>query len=278
MKKNMMKIILMTALLASASFCTPSRDSVLQKYKDKISDSSNPIVIMQTSKGDIYVELFQKAAPETVKNFLGLANGSKEYRDAKTGNMIKGKYFDGLIFHGVIPNFMIQGGDIMGNGRGGPGYQFKDEINPVALGLDKIKAIESQGAGRDLQMMVAKKLNITSQEEFNKKKALFEQEVKKAGEMSVMELNQKSGYEYDMNLPSVPVKKYTLAMANAGPNTNGSQFFINVADNDFLNGKHTVFGRVFHGTVVVDEISNTPRESNDKPKTDVLIKKIIELK
>jgi len=140
--------------------------------------------IFHTSKGTITCSLFEKEAPKTVANFVGLADGTKEWTDPKTGKKVKKRFYDGLIFHRVIPNFMIQGGDPEGTGRGGPGYKFEDEFNP-SLKFDK------------------------------------------------------------------PGK---LAMANSGPHTNGSQFFITHVPTPWLDNKHTIFGQVIEGQDIVDNI------------------------
>lgn len=166
--------------------------------------ASAKTAIIETSKGTIECALFDKQTPITVDNFVGLATGTKEYKDAKTGAPKKSNFYDGIIFHRVIPNFMIQGGDPLGQGTGGPGYQFQDEIDPK-LGFDK------------------------------------------------------------------PGK---LAMANAGPGTNGSQFFITVAATPWLNGRHTIFGEVTKGYDVVEAISKVDRNAADKPNIPVVIKKI----
>jgi peptidyl-prolyl cis-trans isomerase A (cyclophilin A) len=155
-----------------------------------------------TSDGNFTVRLFDAETPNTVANFAGLADGSKEWTDPRTGRKVKQPYFDGTIFHRVIAGFMIQGGDPLGQGTGGPGYKFEDEFHP--------------------------KLRHT-----------------KAG---------------------------ILSMANAGPNTNGSQFFICQAD---LTGKlpknYTLFGQVTKGMDVVDKITNAPRNSRDLPDEPVAI-------
>ncbi len=143
---------------------------------------------LQTTKGAIAIELYDEDAPKTVQNFVDLAGRG---------------FYDGVIFHRVIPDFMIQGGDPTGTGRGGPGYQFEDEINAHKL---------TRGA---------------------------------------------------------------LAMANAGPNTNGSQFFIVTADETpWLDGKHTVFGRVTDGMDAVDAISNAATDAQDRPRDDVVIERV----
>lgn len=166
--------------------------------------------VIHTSMGDIHTELFPAQAPKTVKNFVGLATGEKEWTDSKTGTKTSRPLYDGVTFHRVIPNFMIQGGDPEGTGMGGPGYQFNDEISP----------------------------------------------------------------ELTFSQP------YLLAMANAGKRfgkgTNGSQFFITVDPTPWLNGKHTIFGKVTDADsqAVVDAISNVPTGANDRPLTPVVIEHI----
>jgi len=158
---------------------------------------------LHTNHGDIVIDLFDDQAPQTVANFVGLATGAKEYRDAQTGQPRTGRFFDGLTFHRVIAGFMIQGGDPQGDGRGGPGYQFGDEFHPE-LRFDR---------------------------------------------------------------------PYLLAMANAGPGTNGSQFFITVAKTPHLNLKHTIFGEVKDpaSQQVVDSIASTPTGPADRPRQPVVI-------
>lgn len=159
--------------------------------------------IIKTSEGNITCELFTKEAPNTVANFVGLATGTKAFKDSKTGDMVKRPFYNGLTFHRVIPGFMIQGGDPIGNGTGGPGYAFANE-NTFAS--------------------------------FNK--------------------------------PGV------LAMANAGPDTNGSQFFITVAPAPSLSGGYNVFGQVVSGQDVADKISQVSTAANDMPMTPVIIENI----
>ena len=157
-----------------------------------------------TNHGSIKVRLLEDTAPETVANFVGLATGAKEYTDPVDGAKKSGPYYNGTVFHRVIPNFMIQGGDPTGSGRGGPGYQFKDEV--------------SGGPSFD-----------------------------------------GPGY---------------LAMANAGPGTNGSQFFITVAKTPHLTGKHTIFGIVESGQDVADAISSVATGPGDRPRDDVVLEEV----
>jgi peptidyl-prolyl cis-trans isomerase A (cyclophilin A) len=158
----------------------------------------------QTNQGTIVCELFEKDAPATVKNFTELAEGKKEYTDPRSGEKKKGAFYDGTIFHRVIPQFMIQGGDPTGTGRGDPGYRFEDEFQ--------------------------------------------------------------SGRKFD--------KPGLLAMANAGPNTNGSQFFITEVPTPHLTNKHTIFGQVTEGMDVIKKIVGLPRDSSDKPRQPVVIEKL----
>ncbi|MBO0817369.1 MAG: peptidylprolyl isomerase [Actinobacteria bacterium] len=159
---------------------------------------------LRTNQGDIVLRLFPDHAPKTVRNFVELAQGSREWTDPRTGRASKDKLYDGTIFHRVIPDFMIQGGDPLGTGTGGPGYKFADEFHP------------------DLA--------------FN--------------------------------------RPYLLAMANAGPGTNGSQFFITTVPTPWLTAKHTIFGEVVAGSGIVDKISHVRTDSRDRPATDVVIESV----
>ena len=159
----------------------------------------------KTSEGTIVARLFEKEAPKTVANFIELAEGKREWTHPTTRAKSSDKLYNGTVFHRVIPDFMIQGGDPAGTGMGGPGYRFEDETKGSAHRFDK------------------------------------------------------------------PGK---LAMANAGPNTNGSQFFITVVPTTWLTGKHTIFGEVVEGQDVVNKITALPRGRNDRPNKDVVLRKV----
>lgn len=267
-------LVTLTLLFSSALFAEDSE--------------KNPVAIIKTNHGEIAVELFAKSAPETVKNFIGLAEGTKEFTDPSSGEKVKKPFFDGLIFHRVIDNFMIQGGCPLGNGMGDPGYKFNDEINADSLGLDKEKVLTAQGQihenlriypPQQLQQIIAqpifKKLGINSQETFQAKQKEFQEEVKKTVEsLTLKKLYQDMGYKFDDKLTSFPMKKGFLAMANSGPNTNGSQFYINLKDNRYLDGKHTVFGKVIEGMDVVEKIGKVKTGQQDKPVEDVKIESV----
>lgn len=158
-----------------------------------------------TSEGTIVCRLFEQDAPVTVKNFIDLAEGKREWTHPRTREKNTARLYDGTIFHRVIPNFMIQGGDPEGTGMGGPGYKFQDETKGSPHKFDK--------AGK-------------------------------------------------------------LAMANSGPNTNGSQFFITVASTPWLTGNHTIFGEVVQGQEVADKITAVSRNKQDRPLSDVVLNSV----
>lgn len=193
-------------------------------------EKKGTFAIIETDKGNLIIELFPEVAPKTVENFIKLS---------------KQGFYNGVVFHRVIPNFMAQTGDPTGTGSGGPGYQFEDEINADALGLDKIKISESPYYERYLMMLVIKRLNIQNQTEYNQKRMFVEREMQKLSNLSVKEVLEQIGYKYNNILKSIQGKKGAVGMANAGPNTNGSQFFINQVDTPHLNGLHTFFGQLF---------------------------------
>jgi len=269
----MKKIIFLTLLLC-LNFMAATQSMATDNPK-------NPLCVIKTSQGDIRIELFAAETPETVKNFIDLAEGRKTFTDPDTRKKVKKHFYDGLIFHRVIKDFMIQGGDPQGNGRGGPGYKFADEINAIDLGLDKMKALQPDGKvhpyllvrsqqdfNRILVSPVARKMGITSQQQFQDRLAEIQQKV---SELSVKDCYENMGYRYNETLKSHPPNRGVLAMANAGPNTNGSQFFINLIDASWLTGKHTVFGKVVKGMDVVDKIGAVPVDEAKRPQTTVRI-------
>lgn len=282
MRKIVLFVLLLIPLMVGA-----------EEFKKE--DPQNPLYLIKTSMGDIYVELFIKEAPKTVKNFIDLAEGKKEFKDPKSGEKVKKPFFDGLIFHRIIKNFMIQGGCPLGNGMGDPGYKFEDEINAKALGLDKIKAFDMKKGShpsllirsrQQFQVMminpILKKLGVdmkklmelrkANPEEFKKQaKELNEKLMAELKDLTIQKAFENLGYKYDEKLKSHHPKRGVLAMANSGPGTNGSQFFINVKDTPWLTGKHTVFGRVVKGMDIVDKISLVEVGEQAKPKEDVKI-------
>lgn len=241
----------------------------------------NPLVQIDTSMGSIVVELFPREAPETVANFLGLAEGSKPFIDPTTGAMVTRPFYDGLTFHRVVDRFMIQGGSPTGEGDGGPGYTFRDEINARSLGLDKMPVIQPDGYPhpllgvqdnadfqQEVLMPLYREMGITSQEMLE---ARIDEVDRRLRAMTVKQNYENQGYRYTETVMSRTPVRGVLAMANAGPDTNGSQFFINLVDTPWLTGKHTVFGKVRLGLDVLDAIGKVPTDAMDRPLQEVRI-------
>jgi peptidyl-prolyl cis-trans isomerase A (cyclophilin A) len=200
----------LTALLCAATLWRPAAAQVPARAGQQTKPSFQKEQILTpglyarfaTSEGDFTVRLFEEQAPKTVANFVELAEGTKDPATGKPGQVKP--FYDGLIFHRVISGFMIQGGDPLGNGRGGPGYTFVDEFDPTLV----------------------------------------------------------------FDRPGL------LAMANRGPNTNGSQFFITLGATTWLNGKHTIFGEVVEGMDVVSKIGHVKTGPEDRPVTPVVMTKV----
>jgi peptidyl-prolyl cis-trans isomerase A (cyclophilin A) len=174
------------------------------EIKEAAAMAEELIATLNTTMGPIVIRLFPDKAPKTVDNFVGLAEGTIEWTHPQTGQRSRNPLYNGTIFHRVIDDFMIQGGDPLGQGFGGPGYEFEDEIHPQ-LRFDR---------------------------------------------------------------------PYLLAMANAGPGTNGSQFFVTVVPTPHLNGRHTIFGEVVQGSEVIDAIAKTETGRNDRPVKDVVLESV----
>lgn len=164
-----------------------------------------PSATFVTSKGSFTAKLMPEHAPKTVENFVALASGTRGWTDPRDGTMTTTALYSGTIFHRVIPDFMVQGGDPTGSGMGGPGYRFEDECPPGGPAFDR---------------------------------------------------------------PGL------LAMANSGPGTNGSQFFVTVAPTVRLTGKHTIFGEITEGFDVVEAISRVDTGAHDKPREDVVLERV----
>ena len=273
-----MKNVFFFCLIWAAAFAADAGEGSAVVRKN---EQPNPIYTIKTSMGSIDVELFARAAPKTVANFIGLAEGSKEFTDSKTGDKVKRPFYDGLIFHRVIKDFMIQGGCPLGSGTGGPGYRFEDEIDASRLGLDKLKAMDARGRPHPILMIrsradfqrhilqpLFKKLGIGSQEDLNRRQGEVRQSLAEATVKFVLE---NMGYQYNAKGSPHPPNRGALAMANSGPNTNGSQFFINLVDAKWLTGKHTVFGRVVNGIEIVDKIGGVAVDQQSKPVENVVI-------
>jgi len=252
--------------------------SVIELTVDSL---DNPLVLLQTSQGDMVLELFPQAAPETVANFLALASGTKPFIDPATGMETMRPFYDGLVFHRVVNGFMIQGGSPTGAGDGFPGFRFADEISAQSLGLDKMLVLDPSGAPNpvlgiqsedDFQQNILGPLytsmNITSQEQLDVRIGEVDQRIRS---MTVQQNYEMQGYRFRNDLQSRAPVRGVIAMANSGPDTNGSQFFITLGDAPWLTGKHTVFGEVKAGLETADAIGALPVDAEDRPLQPVTL-------
>lgn len=225
-----------------------------------------PRVVITTNHGVMIAELWPDAAPVTVTNFLALASGERAWSDPQSGEERAGvPFYDGLTFHRVIANFMIQGGCPLGNGMGSPGYTIPDEINATGLGLDREVALENgrlhphcaymqQQITQQLIMPEMQRAGITEATPQPQMQAAWARVLSGLEGISLKSLYERLGFRYDDTLTPRALERGVLAMANSGPGTGGSQFFINLVPTPYLNGKHTVFGRVIEGSAVLDAI------------------------
>ncbi len=217
---------------------------------------------MKTELGDVSIELWPDVAPKTVENFIGLAMGTKEFTDPKGGQKVKRPFYDGLTFHRVIDDFMIQGGDPLGTGAGGPGYAFEDECYEPGPELKGDITDEDQ-ALLVFQNILMPYFQRSTDPDAELKKIVDDCQQQQSGRPIMIHTvewyKEKTGIDKAV-LAQGPLKAKvaygTICMANAGPNTNGSQFFIvtKKAGCDWLDGKHTVFGQVIRGMDVVHKI------------------------
>ncbi|OFZ18362.1 MAG: hypothetical protein A2X94_12500 [Bdellovibrionales bacterium GWB1_55_8] len=175
-----------------------------QIENEKLGLGKGLYAVLDTSLGELVCSLEEEKTPETVKNFVGLATGEKEYTDPRNSKKSNEPFYDGTVFHRIIRDFMVQGGDRLGQGTGGPGYRFKDEFHPT---------LKHSGAG-------------------------------------------------------------ILSMANAGPGTNGSQFFITLVPTPWLDGKHSVFGHVVKGMEVLKAMGEVQTGSGDRPRQELVLKSV----
>ncbi len=201
-KLALIGVVSAAVIILALLFVFKKKNTVLTE--EDLSSMKTVHAIFETSLGDIKIKLYHKEVPKTVANFVDLAEGTKEFTDSLSKKKVKRPFYDGLIFHRVIPDFMIQGGDPTGTGMGGPGYQFEDEFN--------------------------------------------------------------SALKHDR--PGI------LSMANSGPNTNGSQFFITEIATPWLDNHHSVFGEVIEGMDIVKKMARVERDQSDKPQEDVVLKKV----
>ena len=270
-------LLLIFSLLASLNTVIADTSTALLSMED----SQNPLVLISTSQGEIYLELFPLEAPSNVENFIALAEGEKEFTNQDTGAPIQARYYNGMRFHRVVPGFIIQAGSPAYNPLGLQVNLVDDEINANALGLNQISALNPDGSFSDV-------LNIESKPDFHEEilTPLYSQRnitdieaalsrqyqvLETLQNLSVKSVYQNQGYRYDDSLKSRPIERGTIALANSGPDSNGPEFFISLTAAEWLSGKYTVIGKVVEGQEVMDSIGNTAIDPSQFSSLSTLI-------
>lgn len=256
---------ILTALLLLALSTTAKADVTTAMLA--MENQANPLLLMRTSRGEIYVELFPDAAPRNVANFIALAHAEVPMFDVSAGANVTPNYYDNLSFHRVLPYYLIQSGAPRQAGAPVPEYQLDDEINATQLGLDQIMVLDEAGAPHDW-------LNLQDNEDFQQEilVPLYRQmgitspamlEARQSAVLSALRgltlqgAYENQGYRYNNRLPSRQPMRGSLAMAGSGPNSNQAEFFITVIDAPWLAGKSTIIGQVVEGIDVVDRINQS---------------------
>jgi len=260
-------------LLAALFIAASQLLSVTSVFADDTSarqameDSSNPLLNFDTSRGDIYIELLPREAPQNAANILALAIGEKEIEDTESGFVFRPNYYDGQRFHRVIPGFVIQTGAAVNHPLGAPGEALPDEINADSLGLDRQLVLLPGGSVNPM-------LDIGDREEFESQVLQFlladmgieeadelrsqqERVYQRLRNLSIKALYELQGYRYQTGFSTRPVTRGTVVLANRGPNSNSAEFFIALTDSPSLTGRYTVVGRVVEGMEVADAIGST---------------------
>lgn len=236
----------------------------LTTARQAMENQANPLMLMTTSQGAIYIELLPDEAPDNVARFIELAEGQVEFFDEVANATFTPRYYDGMRFHRVLPDFVIQGGSPSYHPLGAPEPMLADEINATALGLDRLPVLGEDGSINPM-------LNVGNQQEFAHRvleplyRELGIETVSGLGPaeddivtnlrgLTVMRLYEYEGYSYQNEFQTRGISRGTVALANDGPNRNGSEFFISLRNADWLNGRHTVIGRVVEGMDIADRI------------------------
>lgn len=261
------------SLLATLLFCVAQFLVIADVYADDVTarqameDGSNPLLKFATSRGDIYIELLPREAPQNAANILALTIGEKEIEDTESGFVFRPNYYDGQRFHRVIPGFVIQTGAAVNHPLGAPGELLPDEINADNLGLARQKVMLPNGSvnpmldindreeyENQVLRVLYTDMGITTKEELENQQQRIYQRLQA---LSIKDLYELQGYRYQTRFSTRPVSRGTVALANIGPNSNAAEFFISLTDSPSLTGKYTVVGRVVEGMEVADSIGAT---------------------
>lgn len=246
-----------------------------------MTDPTHPLLLVDTSQGDIFIELRPDLAPRNVARILDLATGNAVLRDPVTGSDYQPRYYDGMRFHRVIPGLLIQTGSPVLHPLGTLPESLPDEIGAAALGLDDLWVIGDDGrlntrlnlgsrAALESQLLVPffSRLGVRDPETIRARQFELAAALR---EMTLREAYELMGYRYDDALPTPGITRGTVALANRGPNSNGPEFFITVTEAPWLDGRHTVIGQVVDGMDVVERISRFAMDPLEPSRQSTLI-------
>lgn len=251
--------------LALLTLCASALTSAdLTSATQAMEDPSHPLMLMRTSRGDVYIELFPESAPRNVANFIALAEGKVNMFDINTAQSVAPHYYDGKTFHRVLRNYLVQSGAGASAQAPRPETVILDEINARDLGLNEIKVLDETGApnawlnlqdDEDLKTQILlplyRKLDIRSPAQVQARQNELHTLL---SEMSLQQAYENLGYQFNTRLPARMPVRGSIAMANSGPNSNQAEFFITLIDSPWLAGKTTIIGEVVEGMEIVARI------------------------
>jgi len=247
-----------------ASHTSADVESALQTMENP----DNPLIQLDTARGDIFIELLPREAPANVERILALVRGELEIDDPVNGFSFRPRYYDGMRFHRVVPNFVIQTGAAVNHPLGEPGEPLADEINADSLGLDQQPVMFEDGSFNELLGVANREVfeeqilaPLYSELAINSPEILENRQYQvldRLQSLSVKALYELQGYRYRSDIPTRPIERGIVALANRGPDSNSGEFFISLDNEPTLTGKYTVIGRVVEGMDVADAIGNSP--------------------
>jgi cyclophilin family peptidyl-prolyl cis-trans isomerase len=280
-----MKLPLKLIAFALLSLLTPLATADVTTATQAMENPNNPLLLMRTSRGAIFMELFPESAPRNVANFIALAQAQVPMFDVTTESMVQPNYYDGMTFHRVLKNYLIQAGAPRQPGAPVPEYKLDDEINARQFGLHEIKVLDALGKPHDwlnlknnedfqheVLVPLYRQLEIRSPEALETRQFAVHDALQ---DMTLMQAYQNQGYRYNDRLISRAPLRGSVAMAGSSPNTNNAEFFITMIDAPWLVGKATIIGHVVEGLDIVDRINQSAamrgNSTTPSPNTGTMI-------